>query len=185
MGLMRVLSLRLISGLPLDDCVQRICDATCPRRSFAFSLPPWPPEKPVAGYLRNNSFCLWKAFPCNSFRCLLYGQVRPYKVGTIIEGHFQTHPFVRMFVICWFGMAFSMVGLTFVIMVLMPLVADLRVNSEGIYAVAFSLLVTLACGLMVVYFRRLARNEPQFIEDFLIRMLEARQPEEEDGSGCP
>lgn len=177
MELMQAFSLRLVSGLPVDECLQRISDAICQRRSFAFSLPPWPPEKPVAGHVRDNSFCLWKAFPCNSFHRLLRGRVCPYKVGTLIEGHFLTHPFVRMFMICRFGMASSIVGLTFVVVVLLPLLADWRVNSEGIYAVAFSLLVIFACGLMVVYFRRLARDGPQFIEDFLIRVLDARQPE--------
>jgi len=177
---MRARSLQLVSGVPPEECLERIVEGICVRRAFV--APPsssCPPEKPVAGYVQGEHFCLWKTSPRNSFRRLLEARVRPYRVGTLIEGHFSVHPFSRVFAIVWFGTASLTALATFIALVVLPLLGESSPSSRDIGIFAFLLLVLAGGSALCLFTYRAAQDEPRFIREFLFELLEA-QPLRQD-----
>ncbi|MHC4521062.1 MAG: hypothetical protein ACYTAS_20915 [Planctomycetota bacterium] len=173
--IMRAPSLQLVSGLPSEECLERIFEGISVRRSFVSSAPSsWPPEKPVAGYVRGERFCLWKTSPRNSFRRLLEARVRPYRVGTLIEGRFSVHPFSRTFVIVWLGLALLVAVATFIALVILPLLGESSLNSKDVGAFILLLLLLAAGSALCLFTYRAARDEPRFLREFLLELLEAR-----------
>jgi hypothetical protein len=182
---MRTPSLQLVSGVPPEECLERIVEGICVRRAFVSPVSSsWPPAKPVAGYVQGEHFCLWKTSPRNSFRRLLEARVRPYRVGTLIEGRFSVHPFSRVFAIVWFGSASLVVLATFIALVLLPLFGESSLSSKDIGVFVFLLLVLAGGSALCLFTYRAAQDEPQFLREFLLELLEAR-PLGQDGQAAP
>ena len=178
---MRAPSLQLVSGVPPQECLERIFEGICPRRSFISTSPPAsPPAKPVAGYVKGDGFCLWKASPCNSFHRLLEARVRPHRIGTLIEGRFSLHLFSRIFVILWLALASLITTMASMALIVSPLCQGSSLTLRNIGILLFLLFFLATCGSFLLALYRTAGDEPRVLQAFLLELLDAR-PVQYDG----
>jgi hypothetical protein len=98
------MSVSLLTNLATDECLRRITAAIDRERLTLFSFSGFGGSKPILGRVGKNTFRLRKRrFYRNSFAPFFYGQVSPFNSGSLIEGHFGMHPFVKVFMGIWFS----------------------------------------------------------------------------------
>jgi hypothetical protein len=183
---MGVPSLQLVSGVPPEECLERIGEGICPRRSFISTTPPAsPPRKPVAGYVKGDRICIWKASPCNSFHRLLEARVRPHRVGTLIEGRFSLHLFSRIFIIMWLGLASLIAAMASKALIVSPLWDGSGLRLRNIGTLVFLLLFLATCASFLLSLYRKAAEEPRTLEAFLLELLDARPLKHDAQSPVP
>jgi hypothetical protein len=155
----------LLSPLPREDCAERLRDAVDSGWT-GFG------NKPAIGRVDETSFRIRKRLPAavhNSFQSYLTGRMESDGNATRVLCRFGMHPFVRVFMVVWFVMlfAFGVAGI----------VIPGHGNGEHTFPiVAATVSIGMAVfGVGLVYFGRFfARNEQQFLLDFLAQTIEAR-----------
>jgi hypothetical protein len=160
--------MKLRSKLSIADCRVRLGSAT-DLRGFALSWDANGPEK-VVGEFRGNVFRLHtRKYYDNSFAPFFYGKLRAVDNGSILEGCFRLHPFVRLFTLFWYS--FILIFAAGALMVLPPR-HPVAGFSRGWYFVVLGVLAVLGGGLVQVG-KWLARSEQEVIRSFLKSALEA------------
>ncbi len=94
--------MRLRTKLSIAECRTRLTSAT-DLQGLAVS---WEAQGSgsVVGEFRGPVFRLHtKKYYSNSFAPFLYGKLTEVEDGTILEGSFRLHPFVRLFMVFWFS----------------------------------------------------------------------------------
>src|SRR5438034_1151738 len=96
------ISMILRTRIPIDECKTRLASAVDAER-LAFAASGYAGSKPMLGKFRDATFRLQKR-RCyrNSFAPFFFGRFVVSAGGTVIEGDFRMHPFVRVFMIFWF-----------------------------------------------------------------------------------
>ena len=95
--------MKLHTRFSIPECRSRLESAVDAER-FGFSWSGYAGSREILGKIREMSFRLQKRRSYrNSFAPFFYGQFTPADGGTIIEGEFKMHPFVRAFMTFWFS----------------------------------------------------------------------------------
>ena len=156
-----------------DECASRVTAAI--DDETLFWLRGWFGSKPVIGRVSGLTLKLHKRIRYrNSFQRFFTATMRPHDGGTIISGTFGMHPFVRIFMLIWFGGLIT-VGTGLVASVIN---GSFRSSSgpNGNFLGAAIPLGMLIFGIGLVRFGLfLARNEARFITDFLIQTLNGEE----------
>jgi len=109
----------------------------------------------------------------NSFQSFLAATLRPEAGGTVISGEVAMHPFVRVFMLIWFGGVILIGGTMFVATVgTMLFGSGSQYQNAWMGAVIPPILLAFGFGL-VRFGRYLARDETRFLTGFLIQTLNA------------
>jgi hypothetical protein len=171
-GMKRQDRLEVFSPFTPADCASRLREAIdSGLRASLFGLG----SKPVIGKVSESSVRLHRRTRySNSFQTLLTAAMRPEQGGTVISGECAMHPFVRIFMVVWVC-ALAFIGVTLFLTVgWKALSGRSGDNREALLSVIIPLGM-LAFGIGLVRFGRyLTRNDPQFLRDFLIQILDAR-----------
>jgi hypothetical protein len=123
----------------------------------------------ILGKLRDTTFRLQKRrYYRNSFAPFFFGRLVASDGGTLIEGEFRMHPFVRVFMTVWF----SFLGL-FSLTMLITVIAG-RAEAQRTAALGLVIPAGMAAfGVALIKFGRwLGRNEETAIIAFLKSTLE-------------
>jgi hypothetical protein len=146
------------------ECHTRLGSAT-DLRGFALSWDANGPEK-VVGEFRGSVFRLHtRKYYDNSFAPFFYGELQAGEEGSILEGRFRLHPFVRLFTLFWYSFI-----LIFAAGVL--IVPPRPGISRGWFFMVLGVLAVVGGGLVLVG-RWLARGEQEVIHSFLKSALDA------------
>jgi len=142
--------------------------------SGLFSLAGLFGSKPVVGRVTETSLRLRKRIGYrNSFQSFLAATLRPEAGGTVISGEVAMHPFVRVFMLIWFGGVILIGGTMFVATVgTMLFGSGSQYQNAWMGAVIPPILLAFGFGL-VRFGRYLARDETRFLTGFLIQTLNA------------
>jgi hypothetical protein len=174
MGVDRI---ELFTRLQPGECVARLSEAIDAERLSVLYFETWRGSKSVLGEVSESSLRLRKRIRYkNSFQTFLTATMKPMAEGTCIEGKFAMNPVVQVAMLIWF--AFVTPGAWRFVRA----VGQLLMNSGGSNEVDWMSIVLppgmLAAGLAVMGVGRyFARNERQFLKDFLIRTLDAQPAE--------
>lgn len=136
---------------------------------MAFSFSGYAGSREILGKIHEMSFRLQKRrYYRNSFAPFFYGRFKPANDGTVIEGEFKMHPFVRSFMTFWFSFL--------AVFVVAALVLPSRGQPE---ATGGRILMLLAAGVfaafgigLVKFGQWLGLSERQTIANFLKKTLE-------------
>jgi hypothetical protein len=159
----------LFSPFTPVDCAKRLREAVDEGAMVSFFRAG---SKPVIGKVSEFSLTLNKRINYrNSYQPYLTATMRPELGGTAISGVLAMHPFVRIFNVVWFG---------FVTIIFLGMgwasLSGKRGDSRETSLMLIVPLGMLCFGIGLIWFGRfLARNEPKFLEDFLIQTLDARR----------
>ena len=94
----------LHTRIPIEECEARLASSVDAER-LGFSWSGYAGSRPILGKLRDSSFRLQKRrYYRNSFAPFFFGRFVASDDGTLIEGEFRMHPFVRVFMIVWFSL---------------------------------------------------------------------------------
>jgi hypothetical protein len=158
-------TLDLISPLPRDECVRQLRERTgCGWLPFG--------PKAVVGRVGRRSLCLRKRiYYASSFQSILFASLVDDGRQTRLHCRFGMHPFVMLF-IAWFVVAIMFGGAPFVD----PIVRELQGDgpSQAWMDPIARLGLLLFTGALVAFGRFLARNEREFLENFLYATIDAR-----------
>ncbi|MBS0658372.1 MAG: hypothetical protein JSR82_09040 [Verrucomicrobia bacterium] len=159
-------TLTLRSSLPLEECQARLQTHADVER-LGFTWTGYAGSKPILVKLKGNDFRLQKRrFYHNSFAPLFYGRLQVAPTGTLIQGVFRLHPFVKVIMGLWLS------GLALLLWLFYPGL----VQSPASWAF-FGLPVV---GAAIVYSGTwLARNDKPAILSFLQTSLELQPTAEE------
>jgi hypothetical protein len=163
----------LRSDFAVEECLQRLREATdAPKTQFFFHFEPVS-SKPVLAKFRGNRFKLWKRKESrNDFAPCFFGVVSSEGSGSQLVGRFGMDRSIHLFIAFW--LVFT-VGIT---VATLPVMVDhFRHLKQGELSVFdFMPLGLLAAGiLMFKYGRRIGKQEGPFLSDFLQKTLQARQ----------
>jgi hypothetical protein len=93
----------LRTQFPIDVCRTRLASAVDPER-WAFTRSGYAGAKPILGKLLDTTFRLQvRRGYRNSFAPFFFGRFVASASGTIVEGDFRMHPFVKGFMFFWFS----------------------------------------------------------------------------------
>ena len=164
------------TALSIDECLRTLAKHTCSwtdmiRSGFS------PPEKgTVIAKIRGNRFRLFaqgSRYVNNSFAPFFYGRLEADTSGTRIVGQFKMHPFVRIFMIAWFGgLAAGSLGL-----LVASIAGKVEPQAPLILVVGAPLAMFLFGFGLVRFGRWLARGQRQRLEDFIKHDMGARRQE--------
>jgi hypothetical protein len=160
--------MKLRTKLFLADCRKRLGSGT-DLGGMALS---WESATPgtVLGEFRGRVFRLHtKKYYSNSFTPFFYGKLAEVDGGTVVEGEFRLHPFVRLFLLFW--LAFLLLFGASAIIVPAPQhpVSDIP---RGWFYAGLALLAILGVAFVQLG-QWLARGEREVIHSFLKNTLEA------------
>ena len=177
--------MKIQTKLSLEDCRAKLGAAT-DLRGMALSWDSAGPG-PVVGEFHGSVFRLHtKNYYSNSFSPFLYGKLLAADGGTILEGDFRLHPFIRLFLLFW--LAFLVIFGASAFIVPAPQHPAGSIPRFWFYA---GLALLAVVGIAFVQIGRwLARGEREVIHSFLKSTLEANEPQsvsqpEELASGVP
>lgn len=124
----------------------------------------------VLGEFRGPEFRLHtKKYYKNSFSPFFYGKLAEVDGGTVVEGSFRLHPFIRLFLLFWF--AFLVIFGTSAIIAPAPLHPASGIPRVWFYA---GLAVLAVVGVAFVQLGQwLARGDREVIHSYLKSTLEA------------
>lgn len=157
----------LHTRIPIEECEARLASSVDAER-LGFSWSGYAGSRPILGKLRDSSFRLQKRrYYRNSFAPFFFGRFVASDDGTLIEGEFRMHPFVRVFMIVWF----SLLGVPSVIMLISVFAGQADIQDGPLALVLPAGMV--AFGVALVKFGRwLGRSEETAIVAFLKSTLE-------------
>jgi hypothetical protein len=163
----------LRSNFGVEECLQRLREATdAPKSQFFPHLGPVG-SKPVLAEFRGNRFKLWKRKESrNDFAPCFFGILSSEGSGSQLVGRFGMDRSIRLFIAFW--LVFT-VGIS---LATLPVMVDhLRHPKQGELSVFdFMPLGLLGAGILVFkYGRRIGNQEGPFLSDFLQKTLQARQ----------
>jgi hypothetical protein len=167
--------IRLFSPLSPAECASRLEAVIDSERSALFSVAGLFGSRPVVGRVTGSSLRLRKRIGYrNSFQIFLTATMQPEAGGTLISGGFAMHPFVRVFMLIWFGGVILMGGSIFVATVrgTFSVTGGHRQNI-WLGLVLPPAMLAFGAGLLRVG-RFLDRDEARFLTDFLVETLNAR-----------
>jgi hypothetical protein len=159
----------LHTRIPIEKCKARLASGVDAER-FAFSWSGYGGSRTILGKLRDTGFRFQKRrYYHNSFAPFFFGRFVASDSGTLIEGEFRMHPFVKVFMIAWF----SFLAVSTVI-VFVSVIAG-RADVQGNPALGLGIPAGMAAfGVALVKFGRwLSRGEERAIVAFLKSTLEA------------
>ena len=166
--------IELHSPHPPAECASRLSAAIDAENSALLSLAGVFGNKPFLGRVTETSLHLRKRIAYrNSFQSMFSGTMRPSNGGTVITGDFAMHPFVIVFMAVWFCGVLG-IGGTLAIATIAHLFsgAEPRGDHDWLGIVAPVGMAIFGVALVAVG-RYIARQEAQFITDFLTRTLDA------------
>ena len=160
--------MKMRTKLSVADCRARLASST-DLKGITLS---WDPEAlgTVMGEFRGSAFRLHtRKYYSNSFAPFFYGQLSSVDGGTMLEGTFRMHPFVRLFMVFWF--AFLVIfGLAAII------VPAAKYSASGLsrnwYAAGLAILAVLGVAMILIG-KWLGSGEQGVIHTFLRNTLEA------------
>jgi hypothetical protein len=167
--------MRLFSPFSPVECVSRLEAVIDTERSALFSLGGLFGSRPVVGRVNGSSLRLHKRIGYrNSFQIFLTATMQAEAGGTLISGGFAMHPFVRVFMLIWFGSVILIGGSIFVAIV-RGVLSGTGSNRHNMWVGLVVPPAMLVFGVVLLRVGRfLARNESRFLTDFLIETLNAR-----------
>jgi len=158
----------LRTRIPIEECKARLASNVDAER-LGLSWSGYSGSRPILGKLRDNSFRLQKRrYYRNSFAPFFFGRFVASDGGTLIEGEFRMHPFVKVFMIVWF----SFLGVFALIMLISAFAR--RADVQGSAVLGLMMPAGMAAfGVALVKFGKwLGRNEETAIIAFLKSTLE-------------
>jgi hypothetical protein len=166
--------MRLFSPLSPAECAARLTEVIDFERSAHFSLAGLFGSRPVVGHVTGSSLRLRKRIGYrNPFQIFLTATMRPETGGTLISGGFAMHPFIRVFLLIWFGGVILIGGSIFVATV--RGIFSGTSDRQGMWVGLLAPPIMLAFGVGLLRLGRfLGRKEARFLTDFLIEKLNAR-----------
>jgi hypothetical protein len=161
-----------LTPLTPAQCVERLAAVVDSEQLGLFSVAGL---NPVIGEVTESSLRLRKRIGYrNSFQTYLTAALRPTSGGTVLSCDLATHPLVRMFMYFWFGIV-ALVGAPAYLALLGPVTCGPAMVEEHALIGLLVPPTMLAFGLALVGLGRfLARDEADFLVEFLARTLDAR-----------
>ena len=167
--------IQLFSPLPPAECASRLKVAMDTERLAHFSLAGFFGSRPVVGQVTESSLRLRKRIGYrNTFQTFLTATMRPEAGGTVISGEFAMHPFVRVFMLIWFGGIIIIGGTMFVATASSMLSGSGQGQNTWMGVVIPTAMLAFGFGLVRLG-RFLARTESRFLTDFLVQTLNAHE----------
>jgi len=160
--------MKLRTKLSLADCRTRLGSGT-DLGGMALS---WDAAVPgeVVGEFRGPAFRLHtKKYYSNSFTPFFYGKLTEADGGTVLEGDFRLHPFIRLFLLFWISFLLIFAASAIIVP---PQPHPASGLNRGLFYMGLALLTVLGIGF-VQFGRWLARGEREVIHSFLKSTLEA------------
>jgi hypothetical protein len=160
--------MKLRTKMSMADCKTRLASST-DLRGLALS---WSAEGPgaVVGEFRGSVFRLHtRKYYSNSFAPFFYGKLKEVDGGTILEGGFRMHPFVRLFMV--FSLSFVLLFGLGAIIVPAPAHPASSTGRSWFFA-GLALVAILSVGL-VLFGKQLGRGDQEVIYSYLKSTLEA------------
>ena len=168
----------IFAGSGRIDLVSPLPRAECARRIKAVADGWWKliGTRPATGWISDTSIRLRKRiWYGNSFQTYLFGKLEDYEGGTVIRCRFGMHPFVIAFMSFWFAGAAIGGG----VILLGTLVQLIKYREPFSLPMLLGIVVPfalLAGGAALLRFGRyLARDERQFLKDFVCAAINARE----------
>ena len=136
---------------------------------LGFSWSGYAGSRPILGKLRDTTFRLQKRrYYRNSFAPFFFGRFVASDGGTLIEGGFRMHPFVKVFMIVWF----SFLSVFSVIMLISVFTGQADVPGSPVFGLVIPTVMAAFGAALVKFGRWLCRNEETAIIAFLKSTLE-------------
>jgi hypothetical protein len=158
----------LRTRIPIEECKARLALSVDAER-LGFSWSGYAGSRPILGKLRDTTFRLQKRrYYRNSFAPFFFGRFVASNDGTLIEGEFRMHPFVRVFMIVWF----SFLGVPSVIMLISVFAGQADVQGSPILGLVIPAGMAVFGVALVKFGRWLGRSEETAIVAFLKSTLE-------------
>lgn len=163
-------TITLISPHPVDECRRRLKENVSSAWITIFS------DKKLAGSVYANSFEIRKKIDYqNSFQIFLFGTFQSDQNGTIISGKFDRRPSLKLFKYLWVGFL-TLIEIVAGIPALIFIIKN-GIRNSGDALMAFfvpTFLILLGIVLLFVV-PKLADDEPEFIKNFLMQLLDAQE----------
>ena len=159
-----------VTHLSIEECQRRLSELRQGPRLLE-ALPDQTGNRGVFGYVRGQRFRLYarRVMVRNSFRRLFYGRLQAAPGATLIEGKFQVHPFVRIFMSLWLAFTgFFLLTLLFA--------AIGRQSSVGWFGIAVPTLMFFAGTIMYFFGQKLGEPEEGEVLSYIREQLEASRP---------
>lgn len=171
-------TINLRSPLPLNECYQRLMESV--DNSFFSQFG----SKPIAGKISRTSINIRKViWYQNSFQMILKASIKEDPNGTTIIGRFGLHSFVKVFMFIWFGFIILFGGISWIVSVGAHVLSGTLPEGEAWMGVLITPSLIVAGIGLLKFGKYLSRDEPGFLTDFLIKLLDAKQIESvEQGS---
>jgi hypothetical protein len=179
--------IQLFTRLQPRECASRLSaaiDAEPELWKNAFKGTPWVSStgKPVIGEVSESFMRLRKRTPYrNSFQTLLTAKLEPVAEGTLIEGKLAMRSWVWPFMFVWFLFLAIFGGLAIVFQAASLLNGERSASIVDDGAPILVLLMMAAFGIGIMHYgRTAARDEAQFLRDFVIQTLDAHPADTKD-----
>jgi len=158
----------LHTRIPIEECKARLASSVDAER-LGFSWSGYAGSRPILGKLRGATFRLQKRrYYRNSFAPFFFGRFVAADGGTLIEGEFRMHPFVKVFMVVWF----SFLSVFSVIVLISVFARQADVQGSPVLGLVIPAGMA-AFGIALVKFGRwLGRSEETAIVAFLKNTLE-------------
>lgn len=165
----------LQSDISISECLNRISNAIDTPRWTVFSLSGYQGSRPVLGKIEGDRIRLEKRrYYRNSFAPYFYATLSEQEHGTRIEGHFDSPPFVKVFMRIWLAFVLA-VGIPIFILSLKGIFLKTNTgNGDPVVGVLVPPVLIVFGILLPKIGRWFARSEEGFILNFLQRILSAR-----------
>ena len=159
----------LRTQIPLEECKNRLASNVDPAR-FEISPSGHAGSRPIIGKLYDSTFRLQKRrYYRNSFAPFFFGRFVASNEGTLIEGEFRMHPFVKVFMTVWF----SFLVVIFAILLISVFAGRTEFQSNRVVGLLSPAGMAIFGVLLVKFGKWLGRNEETAILAFLKSTLEA------------
>ncbi|MGD9367727.1 MAG: hypothetical protein PVH87_18650 [Desulfobacteraceae bacterium] len=133
-------------------------------------------SKPIAGKVTRTSINIRKVISYrNSFQIMLKASLKEDSGGTTIICRFGLHTFVKFFMYFWFGFIVLFGGIFWIVVVGAHILTGKIPEGEAWMGVLIPpILVVFGIGLLK-FGKYLSKDEPGFLKDFLINLLDAKE----------
>jgi hypothetical protein len=161
------------AALPPDEYLRRLREQAKPMTLIRGGLF-GPPQGTIMAKITGSSICLFACGPrylYNSFEPYFYGTVEPQALGSLIQGRFRVHPFVRLFMAFWFGV----LGVAWLSILVAALLGRLSPGMPPLIALALPAAIALGGFMIVRLCSWLGDGQKKRICEFIEGVTQARK----------
>ncbi len=163
------------SDLNIQECVRRLHEAIDPEKRTLFSLSGYKGSKPIIGRVNGHEFFIHKRrYYRNDFALAFYAAFSEPNRGTLIEGHFDTPRWTRIFMRIWLA-GVILLGIPIFVPSLLEIFRGAgRMQGDPWVGLVVPPALVLSSVLLPKFGWWLSKGEQRFVLDFLQTTLVAR-----------